>query len=314
MKEIENTVKNAMLLKKKEKVIIVHDKAKSPIAGLFADAVERNGGIVKLLEVKGLTTTSKEPPRDILKEMKQSDIVLGITTVSLTHTRAVRAALACGTRVATMPGITMKMIPALGVDYKRLVGTCDKLRRKFAKSHNAHITTKKGTDISLWFTGRRISMDDGILDHPGTLHNLPSGETGVAPIESSADGKIVVDICMAGVESRGKMKSPITIHVEKGSIKRITGEDEAKKLRKVFRHADKNGKTIAEFSIGTNSKSKLIGKVLNDEKAYGTCHFAFGDNKSLGGVTQSNVHLDGVVNKPTIRFDDKLIMKDGKLV
>jgi leucyl aminopeptidase (aminopeptidase T) len=281
---------------------------------LFEDSVEKSGGIVKMLEVKGLTTTRKEPPKHILKEMKQADIVLGITTISLTHTKAVRAALACGARVATMPGITMKMIPALGVDYRKLVNTCDRLRRKFAKSHNAHITTKKGTDISLWFTGRKISMDDGILDKPGSLHNLPSGETGVAPIESSADGKIVVDVCMVGVKSRGRMKNPIIIHVKKGRISRISGNREAEQLRKVFRRADKNGKTISEFAIGTNFKSKLIGNVLNDEKAYGTCHFAFGDNKSLGGKTQSNVHLDGVVNKPTIRFDDKLIMKDGRLV
>lgn len=311
MKAVENTVKNAIFLKPKETVFIIYEKPKTAIAKIFAKACEKRKGKVLMVEVKGLTETKREPPKDIVNQMKKSDVVLGITSISLTHTQAVRDALKTGARVATMPGITKKMFPALAVDYKDLVKLCKKIKKEFKKAHNARITTKKGTDIALWFTRRRIEMDDGILDKPGSLHNLPAGETGIAPIENSVDGKIVVNICMVGVE---KVKNPITIHVKKGKITKISGKREAKKLRKIFRKADKNSRTIAEFAIGTNKKAKLIGKVLNDEKAYGTCHFAFGDNLSIGGKNRSNVHLDGVVNKPTIYFDGKMIMKNGKLL
>lgn len=311
MKAVENTVKNAILLKPKEKVLIVYDRPKMEIAKIFAKACEKRKGKVSLIEIKGLTETKREPPKSVVKEMKKSGVVLGITSISLTHTQAVRDVIKTGARVATMPGITKKMFPALDVNYKKLVKICKKVKKKFASAHCALITTKMGTDISLWFTGRKISMDDGLLDKPGSLHNLPAGETGVAPIESSVDGKIVVDICMVGVE---KIKNPITIFVKKGRITKIFGKKEIEKLRKIFRKADKNSKTIAEFSIGTNKKAKLIDKVLNDEKAYGTCHFAFGDNISLGGKNKSNVHLDGVVNKPTIYFDGKMIMENGKLL
>jgi len=311
MKAVENTVKEAILLKTNERVLILHDWPKREIAKIFSNACERRGGNVTLIEIQGLTETKREPPADVVKQMEKSNVVLGITSVSLTHTQAVRSALKAGARVATMPGITKEMFSALAVDYKKLVALCKRVMRKFASSHCALITTKAGTNISLWFTGRRIDMDDGLLDKPGSLHNLPAGETGVAPIENSADGTIVVDVCMAGVD---KLRNPITIEVKKGKITKISGRREAEKLRSIFRKADRNAKTIAEFSIGTNRKARLIGKVLNDEKAYGTCHFAFGDNLSIGGRTRSNVHLDGVVNRPTIHFDGKIIMKDGKLL
>jgi leucyl aminopeptidase (aminopeptidase T) len=46
----------------------------------------------------------------------------------------------------------------------------------------------------------------------------------------------------------------------------------------------------------------------------GTIHIALGDNKSMGGNVDVPIHLDGIVKKPTVYFDGKLIMKNGKLL
>jgi leucyl aminopeptidase (aminopeptidase T) len=314
MDNLASAVRDALMIKKGESVTILHDKAKEKIAIDFGFACMEAGGEVCLVEVKGMRENRREPSKQTVALMKKSDVVLGITSISLTHTDAVRSALKAGARVATMPGITESLYPALAVDYRKMDKTCRNLEATFKKAHVARITTIKGTDISLRFSGRKIERDDGLLDKPGSLHNLPAGEVGVAPIEDSADGKIVVDICMAGVNDGRKLKKPIAIFVKKGKITSIVGGNEATLLKKVFSKAKKNATTIAEFSIGTNVKAKTLGNVLNDEKAYGTCHFAFGDNLSLGGRTHSNVHLDGVVSKPTIIFDGKVIMKDGKLL
>jgi leucyl aminopeptidase (aminopeptidase T) len=307
-------VSNALLLRPSERVAIVFDESKADIALSFSIACLDAGAEVSFLKVKGLSETRREPSREIVAEMKKADVVLGITSISLTHTDAVRSALKAGARVATMPGITRRLYPALAVDYKKMDNVCSKLAGKFTHAHNARITTKKGTDVVLWFPKRKIEKDDGLLDRKGSLHNLPAGEVGVAPIEDSADGKIVVDICMAGVREGKRLKRPISIFVRKGRIEKIEGGDEAAILREVFRKAKRNANTIAEFSIGTNVKARPIGNVLNDEKAYGTCHFAFGDNLSLGGRTHSNIHLDGVVERPTIEFDGKVIMRNGRLL
>jgi leucyl aminopeptidase (aminopeptidase T) len=53
---------------------------------------------------------------------------------------------------------------------------------------------------------------------------------------------------------------------------------------------------------------------LEDEKVMGTAHIALGNNLSMGGKVNVGIHLDGVIKKPDIFFDDKLIMKKGKLL
>ena len=53
---------------------------------------------------------------------------------------------------------------------------------------------------------------------------------------------------------------------------------------------------------------------LEDEKVLGTCHIALGNNYSFGGKVNVPIHLDGIIKKPTIIFDDKIIMKEGKLL
>ncbi len=311
LKPIENTVKNAILLKPNENALIVCDEKKEKIANLFFKVCEKFGAEVSLVKIKEREETEREPPLPIKEAMKYSDIILAITTISLTHTKAVREARKNGARIASMPSINEKMFSALDVDYKKLVKYCKKVAKLYENVKEIKIKTRKGTDLILKCKGRKVQIDDGILDKPGSLHNLPAGEVGIAPLENSANGKIVFDTCVVGV---GKLKNPIEVRVKNGKIVKISGKDEAKKLMRILKKADRNAKILCEFSLGTNPKAKIIGNVLNDEKVLGTCHVAFGDNKSMGGKNESNVHIDGVIQKPTIWFDDKLIMKDGAFI
>ncbi|MFQ6020424.1 MAG: aminopeptidase [Candidatus Aenigmatarchaeota archaeon] len=309
MKAIENAVKNAILLKPKEKVLIIYDKNKEEIAKLFYNECKKISDNIKLVKIKVAKQTRREPPQNVIRLMKKYDIILGITTISLTHTKAIRKARK-NARIATMPDITRKMIPALNINYKKLQKICNKLSKYYKRYSIIKIKTKNGTNIKIKYDKREPQSDDGIMDHIGSLHNLPAGECGIAPLENGSNGRLVIDGAMVGV---GVLKSPLIIDVENGKIINIFGKN-ANKLKNIFKKSDKNSTTIAEFSIGLNSKAKIIGNVLLDEKVMGTCHVAFGDNKSLGGKNKSNVHLDGIIKKPTIWFGKKLIMKNGKLI
>ena len=72
--------------------------------------------------------------------------------------------------------------------------------------------------------------------------------------------------------------------------------------------------TVVELGIGTNERARLSGIILEDEKLYGTVHLAFGTNASFGGVTHADCHYDGIILKPTLYLDDKLVIKDGEFV
>jgi leucyl aminopeptidase (aminopeptidase T) len=110
----------------------------------------------------------------------------------------------------------------------------------------------------------------------------------------------------------GVVRTPIRITVEQGYATEITGGEEAEQLKQLLEPHGKDGRTVAEFGIGTNDKAILSGKILEDEKVMGTIHIAFGDNKSMGGSVRVASHLDGLVKEPTVWFDDRLIMKNGR--
>ena len=76
----------------------------------------------------------------------------------------------------------------------------------------------------------------------------------------------------------------------------------------------KENRIVAELGIGTNEKALLCGNTLEDEKVYGTVHIAFGTNTSFGGLNKADCHLDGIILKPTLYLDDKLIIKEGVFV
>ena len=67
-------------------------------------------------------------------------------------------------------------------------------------------------------------------------------------------------------------------------------------------------------SVSVNYKAKLTGSILEDEKVLGTIHIAFGNNISMGGKIAVKLHVDGLVKKPTVYFDNYLVMDNGKLI
>jgi leucyl aminopeptidase (aminopeptidase T) len=70
----------------------------------------------------------------------------------------------------------------------------------------------------------------------------------------------------------------------------------------------KNARNIGELGIGLNPKARVSGNMLEDEKAFRTCHFAVGHNYDEDAPAL--IHLDGLVGGPTIQA----IMADGTKV
>jgi leucyl aminopeptidase (aminopeptidase T) len=116
------------------------------------------------------------------------------------------------------------------------------------------------------------------------------------------------------IEDIDVVKDPIRIEIKKGLVTKVEGGREAQALLKVLEKAGDPGRNIAEFAFGTNSACRIIGKSREDKKKLGTAHIAIGDSKSLGGTVDCYMHMDIMFLQPTITVDEKLIVKDGKLV
>ena len=60
----------------------------------------------------------------------------------------------------------------------------------------------------------------------------------------------------------------------------------------------RNARNIGELGIGLNPSANVTGNMLEDEKAFRTCHFAIGEN--YDGDASALIHFDGIVREPTL--------------
>ncbi|MBO4532737.1 MAG: peptidase M17 [Treponema sp.] len=237
------------------------------------------------------------------------------------------------------PGITVDMMNrTAAIDYKELGERCKKMDELFAGAVKVFVTAPGGTDIKISINGRKLMADDGNFTIPGTGGNIPAGEVFISPVVGGAEGVIVYDGSMTFADGDSILETPITCVVENGFVKNIEGGAEAKRLLKTITEAEqravqyekekklpqgqgavykKNARNIGELGIGLNPAAQITGNMLEDEKAFHTCHFAIGEN--YDNDAPSLIHLDGVVRDPTITLEyadgsKKQILVKGQLI
>jgi aminopeptidase len=309
MKTIISKIYGELLrVKSSESILIICDKKTKKTAEQFFEYSMPYGSHTLCLEIKEGSMHGQEPPLEVVKLMQRYDVILLITSKSLSHTNARKKATAKGSRIITMPGITSEILKrCVDIDYNQLSKLHRKIKALMKKAKIITIKTKRGTDISFEIYNDKIESST-TLHRAGDFHNIPLGEVFVSPKEGTSSGVYVVDGSHSGI---GKLQVPLKIVVKKGMATKISSKRLDLLLKSI---KNKKAYNIAEFGIGTNPKAKLTGLVLEDEKVRGTCHIALGNNYSFGGKVNVPIHLDGIIKKPTIYFDNKVIMKDGRFL
>jgi leucyl aminopeptidase (aminopeptidase T) len=199
------------------------------------------------------------------------------------------------------------------VDYKRLRETGSNIAMKLSERKLIHLSHSNGTDLKLSIMGRRVGIETGTLEECySTGHecavDVPAGEVYVAPIETSANGILVVN------EHKDHGLKELQLEIKDGRITKFKAQKGDATFKKLLEKAEGGKDIIGEFGVGTNHGLKPVGWSIYDEKAFGTAHIAIGNNVHLGGVNKASIHLDFVLDKPTIRADNDVVMKQGKLV
>lgn len=306
-------IMDCMGLQKGESILIVCDAATRNIAyHLFEISLKYSTKKPLLVEIPIAKVNGEEPPTEVAELMKKFDVVLCPTSKSLTHTKARIEASKLGVRIATLPGITEDiMIRGMNADYNKIAKETIRICSILEQHRNVRIYTNSGTDLTFSIEGRKAYASKGLFHYKGESGNLPTGEAYLAPVEGTANGVAVIDGSFASI---GILNKPITLEIKNGYVTKISGDVEATQLKKILKPFGKPALNIAEFGIGTNYKAQLSGKILEDEKIKGTIHLALGNNLSMGGSVDVGIHVDGVILKPDVYFDDKLVMKKGKLL
>lgn len=303
-------VEVAMWLKSNEIALIICDEKSRKIGYVLLNAANIAKEAI-LIEMKERESNGEEPPELVANALLHCDVALIPTTKSMSHTKARKAACDKGARIVTLPGITEDMMErALDVDYKEMELLSNKFTDLLTHSKNVEINTELGTNLTFSIDERQGHSDTGICHNPGDFSNLPAGESYIAPVEGTSSGTLIIDGSLAGY---GLLKNPLKIKIEKGFIEDLEG-DGADFLKEVYNKYGVSAWNVAELGIGTNPKATITGNVLEDEKVRGTIHIAFGDNISFGGTVLVDSHLDGVIMKPTLILDGKVVIKEGELL
>lgn len=206
---------------------------------------------------------------------------------------------------------------AMQVDYSALSGQAGRLAGRLAQARQLRLRDALGkTDLLLPQAagGRPLERDDGIISPDdvagGAVYlNLPSGEVCFAPPEQSARGKVYIEAAFwQGQPIRG-----LELEFEAGIVRPLRAEQGFELFVEIVQNSGGDSARLGEFGIGLNpAVTRLTGLTLLDEKMIGTCHLALGENRALGGVNDSALHWDLIVQNAVLEADGEILLKDGR--
>lgn len=307
----------------KDSVLILTDRDSRNIANAFKESFDAFNCQVDIYEIISDNRPLKEIPRELELLLPGKTIVLNIIKafseeIPFRIKWIFKVEENKNIKMGHMPGINEDMmVNSVNVNFEEMKQTADFLQKSFMNARRLHITTDEGTDIILGVRKRIFSNDISIKG--GEMCNLPCGEIYCAPLESEADGVVVFN---ASIGDIGILKHPLKVYLKRGHICKFESDDlNLVKTISELTAVDEQASIIGELGIGINPGARITGNMLEDEKAYGTAHIAFGNNKDFpgGGKNASIIHRDFLFYRPTIEVEysdgKKIVVLDkGKII
>ncbi|MEW5806838.1 MAG: aminopeptidase [Acidobacteriota bacterium] len=304
----KKAIMNVLKIKKGEKVLLVTDRQKMPVAEALAFWCKKAGAETTTYLMTETLRPITEPTKLFEEMIKKVTVTMYMLDSRIQEKPfryfMVRNGSRYG-RICMMPGITVDMMERLvNIDFKQMDDLSRKVIRKMTDAKVVHVTNPLGTDIRFSLEGRRWENDNGNISKKGKHGNLPAGECYTAPVEDSFTGRIVMSLIDDKV-GWGEME------FKAGKLVRFKGKGIEAVVKNIG--SDESGRIVGEFGIGTNRGAKICKNMLEAEKAFGTCHFAIGDSYGLG-KNKSKHHYDALVEKVTITSDSRYILQNGKFL
>jgi aminopeptidase len=202
---------------------------------------------------------------------------------------------------------------ATDVEYAGMQQLGQKLAKFLEKSREVEITSPEGTDLSFSLEGRRTHVHDGVIDDEdiergSIFSSLPDGSVIVAPTETSVEGILNSN---APFPQAGVLVERLSLSFENGRLRSFSGGKNSEVVRNMWEKATGNKDRIGWLQLGLNPKAS-IGFTYN-HIVLGTATLGVGLNKEHGGKNESDWSLPITLEKPTVKLDGKMIIRQGKL-
>ncbi len=300
----------------RDAVVVVTDPDLERYAVLVADAARGRGAVVTTCVMPVRDQDGQEPPESVARAMVGATVIFSPVGVSITHTRAMRAALDAGARAILMTAYSDEILTSaalLETDFHWQVPVCRRVGAAFSDGRRVRLTSPGGTDLTFSIEGRAANVLTNVPD-PGELAPVPDIEVNVVPVTGSARGRLVADASVPYLRI-GILEEPIVCVIEDGYITDMTGGVQADTLREhLVSFADRRCFNVAELGVGLNPNARLTGVMLEDEGVLGTIHIGIGTSHTLGGEIVAPTHYDLLMWEPSIEVNGRLIQRDKDIL
>lgn len=297
---VENILVESLGLRPGERVLVVSDRTlREAGAALVAGARSRGAALANQMFLPELGRAFTVVPTALVQAVREADVLVMIRAdLELWDedpvVRAMMSAFreAGRGRWASLAQVDELLLNGeLSADFGVIPGEVERLAALLRSGSRVRITSAAGTDLTLSYGGRPLQLETGLIRSPGAIGNLPAGEVYVAPLETSADGRLVVDLSLGDIW----LDLPVTLTFERGRVVDAEGGWALRDLRQRLGEDDWAW-TIGEFGLGANPHIKRgRGRVAHDEKSLGTAHIALGANLVFGGKNPAATHYDCVI-------------------
>lgn len=101
--------------------------------------------------------------------------------------------------------------------------------------------------------------------------------------------------------------------MEVGEVVDVSGDERIASQLEELTATHENARHVAEFAFGVNPHADRE-EINVWKQQLGTIHMAMGDSTPYGQDVVSPVHVDFVMNSPTVAIDGEIVLDDGELL
>ena len=255
--------------------------------------------------------------RPAVEAMKCADMVIDL--MGIDRGTEQQEILDSGTRILLVkepPDALLRLMPS--AEIKETVAAA---ARQLQQARTMTVHSSAGTDLRADVGEYSVLVQYGIADEPGRWDHWPSAFVATWPNELRAAGTVVLSPGDSILPFKEYVRSPITLHIEKGYIVGIEGDFDARYLREYMeKFGDREGYAVSHLGWGLDAKSHWTSLGMSDKRQtngmearsyLGNFMFSTGPNLEGGGTRDTPCHLDIPMGGCTVVLDDETIVEQG---
>jgi 2,5-dihydroxypyridine 5,6-dioxygenase len=290
-------------------------------AACLAAGLELGAKVYQITVSAAYLDIEEEPT--IVRAWQEADLVIDLVSAgahlfSVLNIRALEA----GTRVLRIAeplDVLSRLFPDPEVRARSEAGA-----HLLTKGSQVRIQSPAGTSLTMDITGRAGVAQHGLADAPGRWDHWPSGLSLIAPLEASAEGRLVAGVGDLIFILGRYISEPIRCTVHQGRVTSIEGGVDAFLLREwLASQHDERAYVLGVVAWGTDHRARWDrvawhfydpGGVMDSESFYGNVRIGLGNNASamLKGENRCRPHIDLQLRNCDVWVDDQQILAQGE--